>query len=106
MNYDVLRELGPATSFVTDVLVTKWGSEVVVLCLYDPFGVRRPYQLLFRGCTDVQWEVTHPEDVTDSEADIIGFSIGVEDNRNLAVLHTDVFELLITYGSFTVRRNW
>src|SRR5947209_4058975 len=74
MDYTLL-ELGPATSLVTNMLVTKWGSDILVSCIYDPLGSRRPYQLLFNDCREVRWEVIHPEGVEDAEADLIGFSI-------------------------------
>jgi hypothetical protein len=82
MDYTQL-ELGPATSLVTNVLVTKWGSDVLVSCIYDPLGSRRPYQLLFNDCREVRWEVIDPEDVEDNEADLIGFSMGAAGHRAL-----------------------
>jgi hypothetical protein len=104
-DYELLG-LGPATSLVTSVAVDKWGSEVLISCLYDPLGSRRPYQLLFEDCHDVRWEVIRPEDVKDLEANLIGFSIDLQGHRHAAVIHTDIFELTILYGNFAVRKDW
>jgi hypothetical protein len=103
---DALLELGPATSLVTDVSVTKWGSEVLVLCLYDPLGSRQPYQLVFKDCREVRWEIFDLNDVQESEADLIGFSGGADCHRDHAVITTDIFEVFITYGRFIVQRDW
>lgn len=105
MDYALLA-LGKATSLVTNVLVTKWGSDVVVSCLYDPLGSSKPYQLIFKDCHEVRWQVVEPGDVQDSTADLIGFSIGAESHREAAVLTTDIFELSIIYGSFVLQKNW
>ena len=105
MDYTLL-ELGPATSLVTNVLVTKWGSDVLVSCTYDPLGSRRPYQLFFNDCREVRWEVIHPEDVEDAEADLIGFSMGAAGHQGAALIHTDLFELSVLYGSLTVEKDW
>src|SRR2546423_2260192 len=105
MDYTLL-ELGPATSLVTNVLVTKWGSDILVSCIYDPLGSRRPYQLLFNDCREVRWEVIHPEDVEDVEADLIGFSMGAAGPQGAALSQTDLFVLRVLYGSLTVEKDW
>ena len=105
MDYTLL-ELGPATSLVTNVLVTKWGSDILVSCIYDPLGSRRPYQLLFKDCREVRWEVIQPEEVEDAEADLIGFSMGAAGHQDAAVIDTDLFELSVLYGSLTVEKDW
>jgi len=105
MDYELLG-LGPATSLVTSVAVDKWGSELLISCIYDPLGLRRPYQLFFADCHDIRWEVIRPEDVKDSEADLVGFSIGLDAHRSFAIVHTDIFELRILYGNFSVQKAW
>ncbi len=103
-NYQFL-DVGPYTSLVTDVLITKWGSEVLVSCLYDPLGATKPYQVLFTGCTNLRWEVHSPEYVQDAEADVLGFELRSE-ARDHALIHTDIFELAIWYGGYEVLKEW
>jgi hypothetical protein len=52
--------------------VSLWGNEILFECIYDPTGDRSPYTLVFHDCRDISWEVFHPEDVKDPEADLIG----------------------------------
>lgn len=104
MDYALL-DLGKAASLVTDVLVTNWGGSVVVSCLYEPLGSSQPYQLIFQDCLEVRWQVIELEDVQESAADLIGFSIGAGAYQEAAVLTTDVFELSIIYGSFILQKN-
>ncbi len=103
MDYALL-DLGKAASLVTNVLATKWGSSVVVSCLYDPLGSSQPYELIFRDCREVRWQVIELEDVQESTADLIGFSIGAGAYQEAAVLTTDVFELSIIYSSFVLQK--
>ena len=105
MDYAQLN-LGKATSLVTNVLVTKWGTDVTVLCLYNPLVSSQPYELIFRDCHKLRWEVITSEDMQEPTADLIGFSIGAESHQEAAVITTDMFELSILYGSFILQKNW
>jgi hypothetical protein len=106
VNYDTLIEHGLHDAFVTDVLVTRWGSEVVLSCLHDPYGSRRPFQIVFRDCHKMRWEVTAPENAKDSEAAIIDFATGIKDDLNVAIIATDIFELVIFHSSFLIEKDW
>ncbi|MBV8887825.1 MAG: hypothetical protein JO235_28035 [Chroococcidiopsidaceae cyanobacterium CP_BM_RX_35] len=103
MDY-VLLNLGKAASLVTNIQVTKWGSNVVVSCLYDPLGASQPYQLIFRECREVRWQTVELENVHESTADLIGFSVGAGAYQEAAVLTTDVFELSIIYSDFVFQK--
>ena len=105
MDYTLLA-LGEATSLVTDVICTKWGSEVVILCLYNPQESSKPYKLIFTDCNEVRWQVIDPGNMQESTAEIIGISIGVESHKKPAVITTDIFEIFIIYGSFVLQKNW
>ena len=106
MNYDTLLELGLNDSSVTDVLVTRWGSEVVVSCLHDPYGSRRPYQIMFRDCKKVSREITTPDNAKDSEAAIIDFATRIEDDLSVSIIAADIFELVIVHSSFVIEKDW
>ena len=98
-------ELGEATSLVTDIAPSKWGSEVQVSCLHDPLGMRRPYRVLFQSCHRLDWSVHSPEYVRDMEADVVGFELRSK-ARDYALIVTDIFELAIWYGSYEVVKDW
>jgi hypothetical protein len=103
-DYELLN-VGGLTSLVTNVNVSLWGNEVVLECIYDPTGDRSPYTIVFHDCREIRWEVFHPEDVADPEADLIGIHLGEDAHRKAALIHTDIFEISILYGSFSVRKG-
>ncbi len=86
------------------MLVSLWGNKVSFECVYDPTGNRLPYVLIFQDCRDLRWEVYHPEDVHDLEADLIGISLGEDAHRRSAVIYTDMFEISILYESFRLQK--
>ena len=91
-------------SIVTGVQMLKWGSEVHVACLDDPV-TRQPYLLIFKNCTEVRWYVHEPEDVNDSEDNLIGFLLGKEKHQEPAVITGAIFELWALYESFEIVRS-
>ncbi|WP_373538027.1 hypothetical protein [Microcoleus sp.] len=103
-DYNLLN-LGGLTSLVTNVNVSLWGNEILFQCIYDPTGDRLPYTIVFHDCRDVSWEVFHPEDVQDREADLIGIHLGEDDHRQAALIHTDIFAISILYGSFSIHKG-
>lgn len=100
-DYELLN-VGGLTSLVTNVNVSLWGNEVVLECIYDPTGDRTPYSLVFQDCRFITWEVHDEEEVKEPEADLIGIHLGEDAHRKAALIHTDIFEISILYGSFSV----
>ena len=103
-DYNLLN-LGELTSLVTNVNVSFWGNEIVFECIYDPTRDWLPYTIVFHDCRDISWEVFHPEDVQDPEADLIGIHLGEDAHRKAALIHTDIFEISILYGSFSIHKE-
>ncbi len=97
--------VGPATSLITDIKIAEWGTQVLVSCLYDPLGARKPYIVLLHGCSRIDWNVHTPEHAGDTEADVIGFEIRSE-ARDHALIATDIFELSIWYNNYEVVKDW
>jgi hypothetical protein len=100
-----LLNIGQLTSLVTNVKVSLWGNQVLLECLCDPAGERLPYTLNFQDCREIRWDVHDPEEVGDLEADLIGISLGEDAHRQPAVIHTDIFEISIIYGNFSVQKG-
>lgn len=98
--------LGNLTSLVTSVQVSLWGNEILLECVYDPTYDRLPYKLAFLDCRDIQWTVHSPEDIHDLEADLIDIQLGQDAHRKAAIVFTDIFEIVILYGSFRVDKEW
>ncbi|MCL1475990.1 hypothetical protein [Argonema antarcticum] len=103
-DYNLLG-LGGLTSLVTNVKVCWWGNEVLVECLYDPTGSSLPYSLVFKDCRKIRWDVHDEEEVHQPLADLIGIHLGEEAHRKPALIHTDIFEISILYGSFSIQKQ-
>jgi hypothetical protein len=99
-----LLGLGGMISLVTNIQVSSWGAELLLECVYDPRGERLPYQLIFKDCQYIRWDVQDSELVNDLEADLIGIHLGEGSHRQPAVIHTDIFEISILYGSWSVHK--
>lgn len=99
-----LLGLGGLTSLVTNVKVSLWGNEVLIECVYNP-EKRLPYVLVFKDCHNISWDIYHPEDVRESEAEFYGISLGESSHHKPAILTTDIFEISILYGSFSIQKE-
>ncbi|MFB2894316.1 hypothetical protein ACE1CI_15505 [Aerosakkonemataceae cyanobacterium BLCC-F50] len=100
-DYNLLG-LGGLTSLVTNVKISRWCTEVLVKCLYDPTGDRLPYSLVFNDCREIRWDVHDEEEAEEELADLIGIHLGENAHRKPALIHTDIFEISIVYGSFNM----
>ena len=99
-----LLGLGGLTSLITNVTVSNWGNTVLIQCLYN--GLEKvPYALEFKDCRDIRWTVHDEEEVGEAEADIFGITLGEGGHRKPAVIHTDIFEISILYGSFRIQKS-
>lgn len=98
--------LGNSTSLVTSVRIEAWGSKFILDCLYDPAQNRQPYMLTFYECRQIQWDIFDQSNVPDTEADLIGLSLGENDYAKTAVIHTDIFEISLEYRRFELAKDW
>jgi hypothetical protein len=102
-DYNLLG-LGGLTSLITNVKVSSWGNEVSIECVYNP-EERLPYVLAFKDCRDIRWTVHDEEEVGELEAEFFGISLGEPEHRKPAVITTDIFEISILYGSFSIYKE-
>ncbi len=99
-----LLGLGGFTSLITNVKVSSWGNEVSIECVYNP-EERLPYVLAFKDCRDIGWTVHDEEEVGELEAEFFGIYLGEPEHRKPAVITTDIFEISILYGSFSIYKE-
>jgi hypothetical protein len=84
-----------------------WGKERLVDFLYNPLTQDKPFRIIFKDCASYQWASTGSEiDERDVNADVIGFEIGLDQHHRPAVLTTDLFEVIIHYGTLEVEKDW
>jgi hypothetical protein len=61
--------------------------------------------LAFKDCRDLRWTVHDEEEVGELEAKFLGIYLGESAHRQPAVLTTDIFEVSILYGSFSIHKE-
>jgi hypothetical protein len=98
-----LLDLGGLTSLIKAVKVSLWGSEITFQCLYNP-EKPIPYQMIFKDCQDIRWDVYDSELVNELQADLFGISLGEDHHRKPALITTDIFEISILYGQFILQK--
>lgn len=98
-----LVNLQEFTSLITNIKLLAFGNELELECIYDPQGIKLPYQLYFQDCNEIQLSLHSPENSHDLEADIIDFQLGQEQHQKPAIIYTDIFELLISYGTLQIQ---
>lgn len=59
---------------------------------------------MFQGCEHIRWDIHSLEQISDLEADLIGFELGAATCQKPAVIYTDIFELEILYDQFELRK--
>ena len=91
---------------IKQIAIEKWGMEVIITGVYDPFSeADTDFRLIFQNCTRVQWSVETDEfDDGQLEADVIGFDLYEE--KHEASFTTDLFTLIVTYGELILDKNW
>lgn len=103
-DYNLLG-LGGLTSLITNVKVSSWGNEVSIECVYNP-EERLPYVLAFKDCRDIRWTVhDEEEEVGELESEFFGISLGEPEHCKPAVITTDIFEISILYGCFSIYKE-
>jgi hypothetical protein len=99
--YDMLG-VEPGRTVILGVQVGTWGAELIVNCSYDD----QPFQLHFDECQSIQWDVHGEPTDQDREVDLIGLFLGEEDHQEAGIIYTDLFEIAVRYGTFTLVKDW
>jgi hypothetical protein len=93
--------------FVTEIESCLWGTEQIVHFIYSPHVENKPFRINFKDCTKFHWEYYgEEEDARDEIADVIGFDFHLDQDVKTAIVHTDLFEIIIHYGSLEVQKDW
>ncbi|MHB8627873.1 MAG: hypothetical protein ACYDEO_16915 [Aggregatilineales bacterium] len=104
--FDLLSVL-PRGTFIESIQLHQLGLELTVECLYDP-DAPKPFTLTFSKCKSIRWEVIDEDDPDNANgsADVIGLTLGEESYQEAAVIHTDIFEIIVLYDTKTIVKNW
>jgi hypothetical protein len=97
----------PRGIFIQSIQLHQLGLELSVACLYDP-DAPKPFTLMFSRCKSIHWEVID-EDNRDNAigpADVIAITLGEEGDKEAAVVHTNIFEIIVLYDTKTIVKDW
>lgn len=91
--------LPPDGFLIETVEITRWGHDYRFgLKLHNDEAVR--CYLVVEDVRSAHWASFDEEtDERDTLVDVIGFEMGEPNHQKQALIHTDIFELLLTYGS-------
>lgn len=104
--YDLL-DIAAGGLFVTEIVPQLWGKEWNIGFIYEPLTDKKPFRIRFKDCIVGHWEFYgETGDERDEVADVIGFDFGVDQQGKLAVLNTDLFEVIIHYGALEIEKDW
>ncbi|VXD15229.1 conserved hypothetical protein [Planktothrix serta PCC 8927] len=99
-----LLGLGGFTSLIKSINVSLWGNEITFQCLYNP-EEPIPYQIIFKDCQEIRWDVYDSELANELQADLFGISLGEDHHRKPALITTDIFEISILYDQFILEKS-
>jgi hypothetical protein len=102
-----LLDVAEGGLFVTNIESHLWGTEQIVHFVYNPHVEDKSFRIIFKNCTRFHWEYYGEEDdERDETADVIGFDFRLDQHGQAAILHTDLFEISIHYGSLEAVKDW
>jgi len=105
MEYLRPYDLGSFISLITNISLSCWGNKLTFECVYDPID-RKPYKMIFTGCTNIQWDIYAPDRVDDTEADLIDIQLIQNGQPKKAIFCTDIFDLTFLYESLEIEKTW
>jgi hypothetical protein len=67
----------------------------------------RGFRLIFKDFHLVSWQMIDEEyEPGTVNLDVIGFDLGRRGERNSALLHTDMVEIIVTYSELEIVKDW
>lgn len=86
-----------------NVAIQKFGTEIVVDASVDRASPdTTAFQLVFKDCRYTTWDVSAEEYQESDGYDVVGFDLYDNAEGKEAVISTDSFEVMITYGELLI----
>ncbi len=108
--YEIFEKLNvkPAGIFISKIEIASWGQELILSCLYNPPDEDKLFQVHFKQCEKIHWEMMDPDANLQREvvADVLGFDLGQDRYLEDAIIHTTDFEIGVVYREVIVQKQW
>ena len=90
---------------LTNIRVEKWGSEIVVECLYRYPPEEKAFALRFKRVRSSQW-ISVKMDSEDNHAQVLTHDVGEGNYQRTARFATVVAEIVISYDVVEIEKDW
>ena len=101
-----LLDLQPASLEILQVTPSRWAAEVTLACAYYFPPQRKPFTLRFGRVRNLQWLVINPDATDTDETQVLSHDLGAEGYRRTARFATTLAEIIISYDTLTVEKEW
>lgn len=96
------NDIIPKVHLVTAISINHWGSEVTLNC--TDYSLQEKIIIGFYKCNSIIFSIYGEGVDIDGMADIIGLDLGEGQYKKPAVVHTDLFEVLVSYHQIDIQR--
>jgi hypothetical protein len=103
--YAIFQRLNvePRGIFIVDVQIGFSGT-LSLDCRYDP-EQQEPFQIIFEGCKNIVWDWETDNAASHEIADVISIFLGQGDYQERAIIHTDLFEMTLSYQRLIIQKS-
>jgi hypothetical protein len=91
---------------VSEVRLLRWGSEIIVSCIYRYPPEEKIFRLIFKDCRGIEWNVIKGNIAEGEQAQMLTHDLGEGNHQRTARLATVLIELIISYGELVVEKDW
>jgi len=86
--------------------MVRWGSEIVVSCIYSYPPEEKPFRLIFKDCRGIEWTVIKGNISDGEQAQLLTHDLGEGNHQRTARIATVLIELIVSYGELVINKNW
>ena len=93
---------------VADVHIDRWGQTLTVAMNYLYPPEEKPFRLVFRDVRAFEWYVLKaPDEMPQGQTvNLITHNLGLPDHQQTARLATVPVEIIISYGTVVIEKDW
>lgn len=101
-----LLNLQPASLEILQVKPSRWATEVTFECAYHFPPERKLFTLRFGRVRNLQWLVINPDAKEIDETQVLSHDLGAEGYRRTARFASTLAEIIISYDTLTIEKDW
>jgi len=91
---------------MTDVRMIRWGNEIVISFIYSYPPEEKTFRLIFKDCRGIEWNIIKDTIAEGEQAQLMTHDLGEAHHQRTARIATVLIELIISYGTLEVEKDW